>query len=291
MNLMYLTFGNNLKNHYQANFSIISFLKYKSNITSITIFTDYPEFYDHLGDNVTIEIIDKNTLTKWEGEYQFFWRVKIKAIQFLINKLGEEPIMYLDSDTFLYGDLNIINESLKSGNSLMHEKEGDLNKLSTKTEKLMWKQSNGKKFGGVLINEKSAMWNAGTIVIPSKGNKDVMQLALNICDDMCKENVTRRLIEQFSISVALDVTYGLKPAKKTIGHYWGNKEEWSKIIELFFINSKLLNLNLEQTINEFNKMELTKIPTRVKISSAKSKLIKKINNLFPIKNKLYCNTQ
>lgn len=291
MNLMYLTFGENLKNHYQANFSILSFLAQKDKIDSITIFTDYPEFYKNLDKHVTIISIDDNILKDWEGEYQFFWRVKIKAILHLIEKLGDKPIMYLDSDTFLYGNLDLIFEILKQDNAVMHEKEGNLNELKTKTEKLMWKQLKAKKFGGVTINEKSAMWNAGTIVIPANKNKEALNLALSICDDMCKANVTRRLIEQFSISVALDTTYGLKNAKKTIGHYWGNKEDWNKVITNFFVKSNLLNYNLQETINEINRIDLTKIATRKRFSSNKSKLIKIINKLFSAKKELFANTQ
>ena len=42
MHLIYLVFGTNVRNHFQANFSMLSFLRQPAGLAGITVVTDAP---------------------------------------------------------------------------------------------------------------------------------------------------------------------------------------------------------------------------------------------------------
>lgn len=287
MDLLFLTFGPNIKNHYQANFCILSFLKQREQVNSINIYTDHPEFYTRLGDLVNVVPVTDAQLQEWKGEHDFFWRVKIKAIEDFMLKGGQHPVVYLDSDTFLYQDAASFTQQLSQGIAMMHEQEGKLSELRSKTEKTMWSQVQDKAFGGVTITANSSMWNAGVVAIPVQKNLEAIRLAQNICDDMCAAGVTRRLIEQFAIGVALDHTYGLKPASPWIGHYWSTKDDWNEAITGFFLESLLKSYTLEQDIARMQSFDFSKLPIRKKVKNTRLRLLKLVDKLFPIRPMAY----
>jgi hypothetical protein len=159
MHLLYLVFGTNIKNHFQANFSILSFLRQRAGLQGITVVTDAPEFYQHLAGELTVLPVDEPQLTEWKGEFGFFWRVKIKALEHVARQQPGVPLLYLDSDTFLYGSLPQLGQRLGQGQAFMHEPEGKLSALRSKTEQKMWEQTKDKVFGGVRLTAEHTMWN------------------------------------------------------------------------------------------------------------------------------------
>lgn len=283
MDLLFLTFGSNIKNHYQANFCMLSFLQQREQVNSIHMYTDHPEFYTHLGEFVNVVPVTEQLLQEWKGGQDFFWRVKIKAIEDFMLKNGQNPVVYLDSDTFLHHDLRSFQQLLAQGIALMHEQEGKLSELGSKTEKTMWSQVQHKAFGGVTIQNGSSMWNAGVVAIPAQKNLEAIRLALQICDDMCAAGVTRRLIEQFAISVALDKTYGLQAASPWIGHYWSTKEDWNEAITAFFLESLLKSYTLEQDIERMGSFDFRQFPIRKKVKNTRIRLLKLVDRFFPIR--------
>ena len=248
MNIVYLVFGEELSNHIQANFSILSMLTQKEEIDSINIVTDNPKLYNFLSGEVNIFKIEQNEFREWKGKNDFFWRTKIKAIELIINTFKNQNLMYLDSDTFLYGNLKSIKKKLNDGISFMHLNEGKLSQLNSKTEKIMWQQTYNKKFGPVKINKNHCMWNAGVIGVPGSRSQELIEATLDICDAMLEQKVTRRLIEQFAFSLALSEFSELIAAENHIGHYWGNKEQWNNFITNIFLSSYFSNVPLKAQI-------------------------------------------
>lgn len=282
MNLIYLVFGNDFRNHLQANFSIESFLVKKTCVEQIFVFTDLPEYFQsHDSSKVQTIKVDEAQLAEWQKPHGFFWRVKIKAIQTLIEKYPDTNWLYLDSDTFLYGDLDVINKQLNDGLSVMHLNEGLLSKLNSKTEKLMWLQSSNKTFNQITINSDHCMWNAGVIGIPKQNNKALIAEILQFCDEMCAAPITRRLIEQFSFSVILDEKTKLHDCKQIIGHYWGNKMQWNGMIRDFYSKSLLRNFDSIERKKAFEKIDLKHLPVFVRIPNTQRKLVNWIHKVFP----------
>jgi hypothetical protein len=282
MNITLLTFGEKVETHSQANLAILSLLNDPHHFNKIIVVTDNAKLYTKLlaHPQIVIEEIANDTLKDWLGRYSFFWRIKIKALELIVNKYTDAPIMYLDSDTVLKGSLAELKSMLDAGHHFMHLNEGYLCKAKTKTEKLMWKQVAGKTFGGVTISSQHCMWNAGVVGIPRQTAKQTISLALQICDDMCAANVTRRLIEQFAFSVALSETNMLKPADRYFAHYWSNKSEWNLFANLFFAETQLLGLGIEESIENLESRRADFPPIKVKISSTKAKLNRLLDNIF-----------
>jgi hypothetical protein len=247
--------------------------------------TDAPNFYERLNEKIKILTINKTQLDDWQGRHQFFWRAKIKAIEHICRLHPKESVLYLDTDTFLYSDIKALKVDLV--NPVMHLNEGALSELKSKTEKLMWQQIGNKNFGSVQIQVHHAMWNAGVVGIPANKGLKICQLALDICDDMLVANVTRRLIEQFALGVALSENGDMKPAESYIGHYWSNKEEWSVFIQRFIINSSLKNNSLYTDIEDIKRFNFSKIAILKRIPNTQIRLKKLIEKWFPSEDKVF----
>ena len=282
MQLLYLVFGDKVQNHFQANFSILSFLRQgQSLLTGITVVTDAPDFYRHLGDAVTLEVIDARTLTEWQGEHGFFWRAKIKALEHVARRQPHVPLLYLDTDTFLYGSLPALSQALAAGTAFMHEIEGPLATLASKTERRMWQQVKGRPFGGITLHERHLMWNAGVVGIPATRNLEAIALALRICDDLCAQQVTPRLIEQFALAVALAETYPMQEARPYIGHYWSTKEEWNASIGTFLLESHLKQRSVAAELAALESFDYEQLPIKKITRNTQHRLNKLVGRLLP----------
>ena len=271
MNIVYLVFGTKIENYQQAYFSIFTALLHKNDEDKIIVITDDSSLFGFFENIIETIFINQDTIKDWEGPHQFFWRVKIKALQFVAQKYPADSILYLDSDTFFYKNIEVLRSALKSGQHFMHLDEGKLSQLSSKTEKLMWKQMKGKSYENIIINENVAMWNAGLIGVSQK-HFECLDLTLRINDAMCADGVTRRLIEQFAFSLGLNQYSELQPADHIVGHYWGNKKQWNDTISLFLRECFMKKYHFDAVVERIKDMELSKIPIRIKESSTQRKL-------------------
>ncbi|ALJ01203.1 hypothetical protein [Rufibacter tibetensis] len=287
MNLLFLTVGPNFKTYCQANFAILSFLPYLQELHTINVFTDHPQYYQHLHEQVQVIPVTQEQLTEWKGPHNFFWRVKIKAIEHLVQLAPEQAVMYVDSDVFLFQNPKDWWAQVRNGAAFMHQIEGHLSALKSKTEKKMWQQVQGMDFGDFQINQGHKMWNAGVVNIPAQHNAAAITLALQICDKMCAQQVTPRLIEQFALSVALQETYDLKEAKPWLAHYWGNKDEWNEHIGQFFLQSHLEGYTLNQDVARLQQFDYKSLALIKRTKKTHSRLKNVIDRLFPPKDQVF----
>lgn len=286
MNIVYLVFGNKIENYQQAYFSIFTALLHKNDEDKIIVITDDSSLFGFFENKIETIFINQDTIKDWEGPHKFFWRVKIKALQLVAQKYPEDSILYLDSDTFFYKNIDVLRSALQSGQHFMHLDEGKLSQLSSKTEKLMWKQMKGKSYENIIINENVAMWNAGLIGVSQK-HFECLDLTLRINDAMCADGVTRRLIEQFAFSLGLNQYSELQPADHIVGHYWGNKKQWNDTISLFLRECFMKKYDFGTVIERVKEMELTKIPIRIKESSTQRKLKNLIDKFYTNQRPVY----
>ena len=286
MNIVYLVFGNNKEHYRQVYFSIFTAMIRKNAEERIIVLAEDPSLFLFFGDHVEIITINRKIIKEWEGEHQFFWRVKIKALLFVAEKYPSESILYLDGDTFFYQEINVLRDGLKNGQNYMHLEEGKLANLRSKTEKLMWKQMQNKTYDVITIDRTSAMWNAGLIGI-SHQRFPCLEHTLNINDAMCADGVTRRLLEQFAFSLELSYWGGSKPADHFVGHYWGNKTYWNKIINNCLEECFMKNYTLEQILSQVEQMDLTENAIWVKESNTQRKLKNFVDHFYKNKKSVY----
>lgn len=287
MNLLYLTFGINPDIHSQAAFSIYSFLKEETHIQSVSVITDQPSFYHHLQPKINVITTNATELKDWEGEHHFFWRVKIKAIEKICGMYPDSPVMYLDADTFLINGLAALSADLKAGKALMHINEGPLSAKKSKTEKLMWRQIQGKKFDDLLMQPAGCMWNAGVVATPNTQQNKECRLALAICDEMCRQGITPRLIEQYALSLALQKTYDMQEAQKTIAHYWPVKNIWVDKINHFFLHAYFSGASFDQIVQLMKDFDYTDIPISQQTRNTNLRIKHFADTVFPAKNHVY----
>lgn len=287
MNLIILTFGNNLENYHQSIFSIMSFLK-DNNIKRVIVITEKPEIYKIFQDYIHIISINNKIIKEWKGEADYLFRIKIKALEKVQKDYPDNHILFVDTDTFLYSSLDRMYSKLENNECILHKKEYILSQnKKSKSAKKMYLSIKNKIFSGVLVNDKTAMWNSGVIALPKNHAKEIIQLSLNICDEICKTDCPQRVVEQLAFGIAAENLLKVNQCEDIIGHYWSNKNEWNKVIKEFLTNAFIHQYSIQNCIKELSTFNWKSIPVEKKERSTNKRLKGFINKLFPDKDIKY----
>lgn len=287
-----MVFGTKAAYHRQACLSILSLLKQTTEDDKILMLTDAPEYYRFFAETIDVHVIQPLTLQEWKGVHNFFWRVKIQGVSYAHAQYPEKDILYLDTDTFLFGSLNELQQLISSGKNVMHLKEGLLCKLHTKTIKTMWRQLNGKTYQNCLIDKHTSMWNAGAIGFSAAKANTYLVDILAICDQMLADKVRPKLIEQFAFSLRLQQQNLLHPVDHILGHYWGTKAQWNTAIQEFLSTAFMQGQELEDIIGTLDANYWLQLPIYEKRSSLAKKLLGFVTKCFyQPKNVVYFNSK
>jgi len=280
MIVLYLAFGQNQRIHQQVLFSALTVLSWREPDTEVVVFTDVPQYYRLPGSRLTVRVPGAAVLQEWKGPHDFFFRVKMRALQELLCDTTAHDLLYLDGDTFCFGPPAGLSELMQQGTHLMHAREGKLSTLPTKTEQRMWKMCAGRTFGGVRVDEHSTMYNAGVVGLRRRQAAAAADLALAVCDDMLAYGVPERLVEQLAFSLALAETGGVRAANHVIGHYWGNKAEWDGFISDFLVRQLLVSAPPEAILDAVKNIDFRSLPVYRKSSGTHRKLTRWVDALF-----------
>jgi hypothetical protein len=284
MNIFFMIFGEKAVHHVQAYLSIRTFQKQLGPDDQIFVMATHPELYASSG--VEVIPISDDTITEWKGKHGFFWRAKIKAIEYMAVHYPDHHLMYLDTDTILYGSLSDLKRSLDEGCGLMHLNEGHPSEMTSRSLR-MWRQVEGHTYGNVTIGKQHCMYNAGVVAIPQDKLAEVSQLALTLCDGMLAEDVERVTIEQYSLSIALYERTSLQEADKFIGHYWGNKPAWEAIAYELMARAYMEKLTIEDELARIDIETLRQTPYYIHHSSTARRLKGLIDSCFKDKDLKY----
>jgi hypothetical protein len=287
MNLLYITFGPNERNHLQAAFSIYSFLSFNAPLGVITVLTDHPGFYKRFGDRVNLIPLSQAVLKEWKGPKDFFWRVKIKSLQLVAAQFPQEPLMYLDTDTFLYRDFTPALEILSRGKAAMHENEGLLAEIGTKSARITAANAMAIRHRDFQELARYPMWNAGAVLVPNTRNGEEFTLALEICDKLLEVSSRPILVEQFALSAALEHVYGLESLHPVIAHYWSTKDEWNELISRYFLSVYMNDMKEADALEAFRSINLHTLPVKRIQRNTKRRLKGLIDHLFDDKELKY----
>lgn len=285
MTIMYFTIGQDLDMYVQAYFSILSFKKQLASSDRIVVVTTNPEFFNHL-EYVETVAIDNNTVNEWKGKHSFFWRTKIKAIEKVTCLFPDDDLLYLDCDTFLYGDLSALKRQLESGKGFMDGNDGHPSKIKYKPQR-MYRIVGGKTYAGITISEKHNMWCAGVVAIPSAKKEMITEMALSICDGMLDDNAEPIVIEQYALSIAMQEKLELTSSKPFIAHYWANKQQWIEIMKDIFLKSHFTALDLKEEAILLDSIDYENTPIYVRKHTTNKKLKKLVDFLFADGEKKY----
>ncbi|MBC7428090.1 MAG: hypothetical protein H7336_05735, partial [Bacteriovorax sp.] len=192
----------------------------------------------------------------------------------MLDSAQKDPghLIYLDTDTFALKDVSPMIAKLEQGTCFMHVKESLLSVDKAPNKKLMWSQTQNKHFGGMLVNEHSAMWNAGVVAMNADSKVSLLTKALQSTDEMCEQKVEQWLIEQFSISQALSSTGKIEVCNEWIAHYWGHKKEFIHKIDIILSTAFQKKQSLEELENQID----VNVWTRIMIPAPKKTLFQKL---------------
>ena len=283
MTVFYIVMGGDeaLRYYMEAYLSIRTFQKQLTpEIGRICVITDHPSFFSKAG--VEVITITAEQKAEWMGSHHFFFRTKIKGMEYLHSLYPEDNLLYLDSDTFLYGHLSDLKKRLDEGHGLMHRREGKLTGISH-TAKRLWKKAAGRKYGDITIGEQHHMWNAGVVGLPSQKISETVASALALCDGMLNDGNNEFITEQYSYSIALAEHTSLVATSDLIGHYWGNSMEWRDKAFEVFTYAYLNDFSLEEELQALDIDKLCEIPYFVHRSSTAGKLHRLIDRLFKVR--------
>jgi lipopolysaccharide biosynthesis glycosyltransferase len=228
-----ISFGENPELHSQANFCFLTLKKFAAENSNFVIYTDQPKFYKWVSAFVEIRTISAEQIKNWIGKYEYFYRVKLKALLHAADA-DSGHLVYLDSDTIATKSFMEMLQKIDAGKCFMHLKE---NLLSTDTasDKLdMWNRVKNKSYENISVNSETHMWNSGVVAISEKDKHSLLRKSLAINDKLCEEGVECRVKEQFALGIVLESTGQLLHASPWIIHYWGNKPEWNHRINNYF---------------------------------------------------------
>lgn len=286
MTIMYLTFGNKIEYHIQAYFSMLSFRKQLSKDDHIAMVTTCPNYYRKASEWIDVLSLDKEQVKEWEGAHHYKFRVKTMAMKQYVESHPQEHLLFVDTDTFLYGNLNDIRNLLDQGKAIMHKDEGHPSHMKGPSLR-MWKTLEGKEFAGIKINERHNMWNSGIIGIPAQKTQAVTSHTLQLLDDMLEKGVTSFNIEQYAMSIAMTEHLHLEEATSLVGHYWGNKETWERIACELLLRSYMQMSNIDEEMNEINNALFHSEPIFIHKSNTANRLKKMIDKIFKDKDQKY----
>ncbi len=285
MKIFYIIFGENLANHIEAYLSMSTFRRQLQQGDEICVVTTHPEYYNNA--DVTVIPISNEQISEWESPHHYFWRVKIKAVEYMHNRFPDDHIIYLDTDTFLFGDLTALRNILNAGKSFMHLREGGPETFTGNGSK-MWRMAKGSTFAGITLSERHAMWNAGVIGLPSNKLSEVTQTALAICDGILDLMGSTHVIEQYSFSVALQELTDMVEAQAHIGHYWGNKPQWEQWMNDIIVKAYMTKTSINDVLKNMTADELCRVaPVYVRTPSTQKRLVKLVQKLFPDEKATY----
>ena len=100
MNIVYLTFGDNIKYHLQAYFSIRSIQRYITEEDKILVLSTNPSFYKRCDINVIP--LSEELVKSWEGDFSYPFRIKVKGLEYIQQQYPDDHILFVDTDTFAY---------------------------------------------------------------------------------------------------------------------------------------------------------------------------------------------
>lgn len=280
MNILYIVMGGDevLRYYMEAYLSIRTFQKQLVEDDRIFVLTDNPALFNRAG--VEVLPITQEQKKDWMGPHQFFFRTKIKGMEYLHERYPNDALLYLDSDTFLYGDLSKLKGLLEEGKGLMHLNEGMPAGISNTANRL-WKKVVGRQYAGITIGEGHNMWNAGVVGIPANKATQTIADALALCDGMLDDGANTFITEQYATSISMAQHTTLCEAANAIGHYWSNKAVWEQLASKILISAYMKGASLEEELAALDVDELRHTPIYVHHSHRGEQLHALIERLFP----------
>ena len=214
-NYVYLLYGTSEDAYTEAAYSIGTLrMRLDAGDSRIIVFTDQP---DKVKDWPVICESVAGELAAMRGRTNLIHRAKLCVLLKCFERYPGN-VFYLDSDTFVRGDIKRLAGRLVPGTAIMHRFESRNPEIglagfqTTLAGKIAYR-----------FSADSQMFNAGAIGL-HREDREVVRLALELCDAILDSGNRIHTAEQFSISEALRISkVKLVEARKVVTHYMGHR--------------------------------------------------------------------
>jgi hypothetical protein len=268
-NIVFLSYGSESE-YLRAIFCILSLSAWISPETFSTafsqlkllIYTDNPDFFKKYLPAFQIEFfyLSPALLEEMLDNKGFFHRRKVDVIDRTFKQYPHTDLLFLDTDTFFYGDAKKLFVPYENGKSFMHKREYRLakavsifsvfNQEQHPADFIKLIQSRDFTIGSTKINfsTNDYSWNSGVLGL-DKNFASYMPDVFSLTDDFYLHSKWF-VSEQLAFALILQKTTQIAPTNDFIVHYWGKRQKSlidQKIKQLFanrspseLVNSKAL---------------------------------------------------
>ena len=246
----YITFayGESPGVYRQSLMLLVSLVAYASEPYEVVVVTDHPERFVWFGTRIEIEYLDSERLEKWRGPNPFSMRHKLELARASFVD-GRQEVVLVDADVLARRPLRPFIERLRGGDLFMHKREYILSETHRIGNKKLWRELKKRGF-----RDDDAMWNSGVLALPS-GDRDLLDAALKMYDDLGSEGVRHFAIEQLVDGVVLGRTGRLKPAEAWLLYYWGNRPGFDPEISRFLADAFVDGLSVKEAAARYADRE------------------------------------
>ena len=270
---IFLAYGASSEVHKQTIASIctLAAVKHVEAGFRTVLYTDTPEYYQWLNLDV-LRVLADGQIEEWMGPARFGFRIK-PCLMAEVAKDCSGPLIFLDGDTVVTGDLSSFESILHEGGALMHLKEYQVSDRQTKERREYMDRIGGLDLGdGIMLTESSWMWNSGLIGLPST-QLDAPKKVIPMIDRMITAGLSTRtrLKEQLAFSLNLSQHCELHAVGDAVLHYWGNKPQWDGFLDRWL----LFVLGRGMSAAEAGQLLLSRQPFPVAVAPKKSKAEKR----------------
>ncbi|MCS7027223.1 MAG: hypothetical protein NZ519_00520 [Bacteroidia bacterium] len=229
--LVYQSYGN-LEGYTQTLYSILTALAFApQERIEIHLYTDKPAAFELIQSHVHFHILTPKIIQSWRGTHDFTHRLKIMMLLNLHEQFSQNPILYLDGDTFFTQNYSPVLEQITDKSIVMHVREYFVGTHRTGQMKRFRKNMKKLTFEGCPINLNVYMWNAGVIgFLPV--HVPVLRKVIEFVDEIYPK-YPKHIIEQFAVSYFFQQNFTIQPSNSYITHYWNKKSEYTQAIQIF----------------------------------------------------------
>lgn len=193
---------------------------------SVHVYTDEPAAYAALAGRIEVEPVSLDRIRAWRGPDDFVHRQKTELVRDVAVRFPDDPLLYVDSDTFFVGPVARAAERIAPGRSVLHVREFSVATHGTSQMKKFRREMRGVTFRGAPVRLDCDMWNAGAVGL------DPAQFALLpewlALIDAVYPRIQRFFVEQFAISLLLQRDTTVAAIDDVLFHYWFQKDEYTE---------------------------------------------------------------
>jgi hypothetical protein len=226
MPLVVQSFGNATE-YRRAIFCVLSYYAHSHNPLEVFLFTDNEGFFEIPLQGIPVKffLLSPEDIVKMRGEIDFLHRIKIAVIEKAM-KNSEEPICYVDSDTFFISDPDAKIALANSSMMFMHLREYSFSRLQNECYSGAFEFYNAitnnrfydVKGNEIAVTENHTSWNAGAMIFHN-GHAEHIPDVYNLTDQFYRLSQSHAS-EQYAFSVVFQNAMQINPCDDVIYHYW-----------------------------------------------------------------------